>query len=152
MQLKLVVYEMSAHFDLKQFFVADNESVTVELIDGGKLGKAYLQVNDALFAFIDGKLTIPAQLLGEHNSVELQERNGKGAVTRRISTDELYRLPIELDSVVGYDTGEKLAESVKALAQHVKELTELCERWAVKYQELTDKVNGKYSLLNIKGE
>lgn len=151
--MQLTLLEMSATFDDKQFFVADNEKITVELLDGGRLkDKAYLQVNGVLFAFVDGKAEIPADILGKFTACELQTRDEKGQILRRYPTNGLYRLPIDLEPLKGYETGEKLAESVELLTECVKMLTARVDGEAVRYQELADKVNGKYTLVNIKGE
>ena len=152
MKIDLRLRALSAYFDPAQFFIADNEQLTVHLVDRGVIKqKAYLQVNGCVFVFDENKeLHLNANELKEVNVCELQLRDAKGAVTKRWTTDTLFRPPIDR-SVDGefYDTQTALLESVKALTAHVQELK---AKQADNSREIADLKNGKFTMLKFGGE
>ena len=152
MKINLRLRAMSAYFEPAQFFIADNESVTIRLIDRGTIKeKAYLQVNGCVFAFDENKeLQLHANELKEVNVCELQLLNIKGVVTKRWVTENLFRPPIDR-AVDGeyYETQSALLASIKALTQHVEELQQL---QADNTKAITEIQNGKYTMLKFKGE
>ena len=152
MKLDLRLREMSAYFDPAQFFIADNETLIIRLVDCGTIkDKAYLQLNGYVFAFGDKKeLELKAVNLKEINTCELQLRDAKGAVTKRWMTDNLFRPPIDR-SVDGdyYETQHALLASVKALIEHVETLQ---ARLADNDKAIAELQNGKFTMFKFKGD
>ncbi|MCH5157525.1 MAG: hypothetical protein J1G02_06610 [Clostridiales bacterium] len=150
-KIDLQLREMSAYFNPAQFFIADNETITIRLVDRGVIKeKAYLQLNGCVFAFGDNKeLTLSANQLKEVNACELQLRDDKGTVTKRWLTDNLFRPPIDR-SVDGdyYETQSALLASVKALVEHVEELQ---KQQADNTKAITELQNGKFSIFKFGG-
>ena len=152
MKIDLRLREMSACFDPAQFFIADNETITVRLVDCGTIkDKAYLQLNGCVFAFDDKKeLELKAINLKEVNVCELQLRDDKGAITKRWLTDNLFRPPIDR-SVDGdyYETQHALLVSIKTLTEHVCELQ---NQQADNTKAITELRDGKFSIFKFGGK
>ena len=152
MKINLRLREMSAYFDPAQFFIADNETLTIRLVDRGTIQtKAYLQVNGCVFAFDENKeLQLSADKLQEVNTCELQLRDDNGAVIKRWATENLFRPPVDC-AVDGnyYETQSALLASIKAL---VKNVDVLQQRLADNAKAITELQNGKFTMLKFGGD
>lgn len=158
MTLQLRLRTLSAYFTPAQFFIADNESITVRLVDRGTIKeKAYLQLNGCVFAFDDNnELQISADDLHEVNFCELQLRDKKGNITKRWTTENLFRPPIERE-VDGeyYETQQALLTSIQTLTQYVEDMKNTLDDTLKVQQNNAQKIaeleNGKFTMLRFGG-
>ena len=152
MKIELRLRAMSAYFEPAQFFIADNETTIIRLVDRGTIkDKAYLQVNGCVFVFDENKeLQLNANELKEVNICELQLRDAKGAVTKRWTTDSLFRPPVDC-TVDGeyYETQSAILVTLKALTKYVEELQ---EQQADNTKKITELQNGKFTILKFGGK
>lgn len=158
-KLDLYLRHHSAYFSPAMFFVADNESLKINLVDCGQITHgAYLLVNGMLFAF-DGKtLEIPSEHLKENNVCTLQDRDDDGNIIKSWRTDNLYRPPVDRaiteDEMRQFETDKGLLYSIEKLNDYIVMLATALAEAENKINELQYKVDGKYTvaIFNEKGE
>lgn len=159
MTTKLKLREVSAYFSPGKVVLCDNEDLTVELLDRGKIrNKAVLLVNGAAFVFTEKKLTIPRDSLTDVTVCELQERSEEGQVLKRFAVENLYRLPC----VKGYENNRLVTErefyraAIKAFTDEITALklrvAELEQKCGLTDEKVGSLEKGKFTILKFKEE
>ena len=148
MKINLKLRSVSAYFSPQKITLADNEELTIHLVDRGRLtARAVLTVNGKTYLVDAATKTavVPRAELHAVNTVELTDRSEADEITQRYNVENLYVLRANAD-----DGGRLLAER-RFYAETFAALYAETKRQAETIAELSDRIaaleQGKYTIL-----
>ena len=151
MEIKLILRTSSAYYSQPRIVLADNEQLTIQLIDKGQVTQIpALVTSHGVYVFDNGKLTLTAEQIGDCLTATVQDREANSnKVISRWTCENLYRLP----STVGEESEELLTER-EFYKNYIARLIEDITALQSEVESLTTRVyqleNGKFTLFKPK--
>lgn len=152
MKTKLKLRYLSAYFSPNKIVLADNEDLTIEILDKGRFSqRTVLLLNGKTYLCENKAVTIPRADLGNINVFELQEReHSTDRVLERVTVENLLAIPCQAE----YENNRLITERA-FYAQVVDELLEDVKRLHERLDRVDTQVgaleNGKFTILKFGG-
>lgn len=153
MEIKLKLRAVTAYFSPAKVILADNEDVTIKILDKGQLGqRVVLCCNGKTYVATGKSVVIPRADLGEVNTMELTERDvDTDKVITRIGVENLYVLPCAAG-----DEGNRLVAEREFYKHMFVKLLEQVDEQGKRQKKLEKRVadleNGKFTMLKFGGD
>lgn len=153
MQINLKLRAVTAYCSPSKAILADNEDITIKIIDKGQLKQRVVLLCNGKTYVADSTKTIvlPRHELGTVNVLELTERDkDTDKVLKRIAAENLYILPCAAG-----DAGNRLLAErefyQETFTTLLAQINELRDRQACLEAKVADLENGKFTMLKFGG-
>ena len=153
MQINLKLRAVTAYCSPSKAILADNEDVTITIIDRGQLKQRVVLLCNGKTYVADGFKTIvlPRSELCNVNALELTEREAEtDKILKRFIVENLYIIPCAAG-----DNGSRLLAERKFYQETFATLLEQVNELKAKQMHLEEKVaeleNGKFTMLKFGG-
>ncbi len=152
MNINLKVRYLSAYFSPCKLILADNEDITITMLDKGRFaGRVVLLCNGKAYVCTNKTVTISRCELANVNVFELQERDdATDKILQVVTVENLLVVPCEKE----YQDNRLLTERTfyaEVITELLHRVTALQDQLKETQKRVLDLENGKYTLLKFGG-